>query len=110
MKLIVNLQNLWQKGGIPLMTKITQNILKESHQTKSSWYSDTYILITGYITVIDINADTNVAFKNCARFTTCIIHINDEEIDTAGNFAIIIPMYNLTVYLIVQFGCTIWLI
>ena len=37
-------------------------------------YSDAYILVTGDITVTDGNANTRVAFTNCAAFTKCIAH------------------------------------
>ena len=43
-------------------------------------YSDAYILVTGDITATGDNADTRVAFKNCAPFTKCITHINDEHV------------------------------
>ena len=46
----------------------------------------------------DIAPDTNVAFKNCAPFTRCVTHINDEHVETAGNLDIIMPMYNLIEY------------
>ena len=58
-------------------------------------YSDAYILVTGDITTTNGNANTKVAFKNYAPFTRCVIHINDEHIDTAANIDIIMPMYNL---------------
>ena len=45
-------------------------------------YSDPCVLVVGDIKIVDIAADTNVAFKNCAPFTRCVIHI-------------IVPMYNL---------------
>ena len=35
-------------------------------------YSDAFILVTGDITVVGINADTNVAIKNCAPFTRSV--------------------------------------
>ena len=44
----------------------------------------------------DVN--TRVAFKNCAPFTKCVTHINDEQVDNADNFDIIMPMYNLIEY------------
>ena len=44
----------------------------------------------------DVN--TRVAFKNCAPFTKCITHINDEQVDNADNFDIIMPMFNLPEY------------
>ena len=61
-------------------------------------YSDAYILVTGDIKIADIAADANVAFKNCAPFTESVTHINDEHIETAENFDIIMPMYNLIEY------------
>ena len=44
-------------------------------------YSDAYVLVTGSITATDGNANTRVAFKNCAPFTKCITHINAEHVD-----------------------------
>ena len=58
-------------------------------------YSYAYILVTGDIKIEAVAADTNVAFKNCAPFTRCITHINDEHVETAENLDIIMPMYNL---------------
>ena len=49
-------------------------------------YSDVYILVTGDIKVADVAANTNVAFKNCAPFTRCVTHINDEHVETAEIF------------------------
>ena len=54
--------------------------------------------MTGDIKIADIAADTNVAFKNCAPFTRCVTHINDEHVEIAENLVIIIPMYNLIEY------------
>ena len=44
------------------------------------------------------DANTRVAFRNCAPFTKCITHINDEHVDNADNLDIIMPMYNLIEY------------
>ena len=60
--------------------------------------SDAYILVTGDITVTNGNANTRVPFKNCAAFTKCITHINDEHADSADNLDIVMPMYNLIEY------------
>ena len=59
----------------------------ETKAIKSSLcdYSDAYILVTGDITATGGDAVTRVAFKNCAPFTKCITHINDEHIDSADN-------------------------
>ena len=54
--------------------------------------------MTGNITAKSGNANTNVAFKNCAPFTRRVTHINDEHIDTAENVDIIMNMYNLFQY------------
>ena len=54
--------------------------------------------MTGDIKVADVTADTNVAFKNCASFTRCVTHINDEHVETAENLDTIMPMYNLIEY------------
>ena len=61
-------------------------------------YSDVYVLVTGDITTEGGNADTKVAFKNCAPFTRCVAHINDEHVETAENLDIIMPMSNLLEY------------
>ena len=54
--------------------------------------------MTGDIKVTGIAADTNVAFKNCAPFTRCVTHINDEHFETAEFLDIIMTMYNLIEY------------
>ena len=54
--------------------------------------SDVYILVTGYIRATDGDAETKIAFKNCALFTKCIIRINDEHVDDAENLHIIMPV------------------
>ena len=54
--------------------------------------------MTGDIKVTYIATDTNVSFKNCAPFTRCVAHINDEHVETAENLDIIMPMYNLIQY------------
>ena len=41
------------------------------------------------------DANTRVAFKSCAPFTKCTIHINDEHVDGADNLDSIMRMYNL---------------
>ena len=61
-------------------------------------YSDAYNLVTGDITATGGNANTRVAFKNCAPFTKCITHIIDERVDDGNNLNIIMPVYNLIEY------------
>ena len=62
-------------------------------------YADTYILATGNITTTGGDANTRVAFTNCAPFTKCLTHINDEPVDNADNLDIIMPLYNLIEYI-----------
>ena len=42
-------------------------------------FSDAYVLVTGYIAVVNGDNNTNVCFKNCNPFTWCEMHINDER-------------------------------
>ena len=75
---------------IKYYTKVIKSNLRD--------YSDTYILVTGDIKVADVAANTNVAFKNCAPFTRCVTHINDEHVDISSNLDIIMSLYNLIEY------------
>ena len=54
--------------------------------------------VTGHITATGGNANARVAFKYCVPFTKCITRTNNEHVDGAHNFDIIMPMYNLTEY------------
>ena len=65
----------------------------ETETIKSSLcdYSDAFILVTGNITVA-ANNDTDVAFKNCAPFSTCTTKINDIFVDEANHIYIAMPM------------------
>ena len=58
---------------------------------------DGYSLVTGDITV-NAGNDTDVAFKNCALFSTCKTEINDIFIDDADHIYIAMPIYNLIEY------------
>ena len=71
----------------------------ETETIKSSLcdYSDAFILVTGNITVA-ANNNTDVAFKNCAPFSTCTTKINDIFVDEANHIYIAMPMYNLIEY------------
>ena len=71
----------------------------EAETIKSSLcdYSDAFILVTGNVTVA-ANNDTDVAFKNCAPFSTCTTKINDVFVDEANHIYIAMPMYNLIEY------------
>ena len=65
-------------------------------------YSDTYILVSGTITITGAGADDaakrldernkGVIFKNCAPFTDCISEINNTQIDNAKYIDVEMPM------------------
>ena len=69
-------------------------------------YSDAYIIVKRNITVNNTagagaaanNTDKKVIFKNCAPFTSCVIKINNEQIDNTEYIDIVMPMYNLIEY------------
>ena len=66
----------------------------ETETIKSSLcdYSDAFILVTGNIAVTADN-DTDVAFKNCAPFSTCKTVINAVFVDEANHIYIAMSMY-----------------
>ena len=72
--------------------KQSDTIKFETETIKSSLcnYYDAFMLVTGNITVA-ANNDTDVAFKNCAPFSTCATKINDIV-------QVQMPMYNLIEY------------
>ena len=61
------------------------------------WLFWCIILGTGDITV-NANNDTDVAFNNCALFSTCMAEINDVFIDEANHIYIAMYIYNLIEY------------
>ena len=71
-------------------------------------YSDTYILISGTITITRTGADDTarrldernkgVIFKTCAPFIDCISEINNTQIDNAKYIAFVMPVHNLIKY------------
>ena len=61
-------------------------------------YSDAYISVTGNMTVTGGDANTKVAFKNCAPFRACRTEINETFIDEAEHINTAMPMYNLIEY------------
>ena len=79
--------------------KQSDTIKFETETIKSSLcdYSDAFILVTGNVTVIAGN-DTDVAFKDCAPFSTCTTKINDTFFDEANHIYIAMPMCNLIEY------------
>ena len=71
----------------------------EIETIKSSFcdYSDAVILVTGNIAVA-ANNNKDVAFKNCAPFSTCTTNINDVFVDEANYIYIAMPIYYLIEY------------
>ena len=72
--------------------------LTKSIESSLCDYSDAYILVTGNITVTGGNANTKVAFKNCAPFTECRTEINKTFVNRTEHINIAMPMYNLIEY------------
>ena len=72
--------------------------LTKSIESSLCDYSDAYILFTGNINVTGGDANTKVAFKNCAPFKDCRIKINDTFVDYADFINITMAMYNLIEY------------
>ena len=71
----------------------TTKIETETIKSNLCHYSDAFILVTGNIIVAANNTD--VAYKNCAQFSTCTIKINDTFVGEANHIYIAMPMYNL---------------
>ena len=67
-------------------------------------YSDAYIVVKGTIDFLstaaneDNKEEKEAAFKNNVPVRLCISKINNTLIDNAGNFNIVISMYNLLEY------------
>ena len=78
-----------------------ENVIKfltESIESSLCDYSHAYILVTGNIAVTGGNANTKVAFKNCAPFKECSTEINGTRVDEPKFINTTMPMYNLTEY------------
>ena len=72
--------------------------LTNSFESSLCDYSDAFILVTGNINVTGGDANTKVAFKNCAPFKKCRTEINETFVDDAEHINIAMPMYNLIEY------------
>ena len=59
------------------------------------YYNDAEILVRGDIVTGAHNIPTQVAFKICALFITCITKIYGTSIDDAEDLDLVMPMYNL---------------
>ena len=75
------------------------SIKLETESIKSSLcdYYNAFILVAEDMTVTADN-NTDVAFKNCAPFSTCNTKIHDVLIDEANHIHIAMPIYNLIEY------------
>ena len=71
--------------------------LTKSIESSLCDYSDAYVLVTGNIAVTGGNANTKVAFKNCAPFNKCRTEINDTFVGEADfiNIAMSTQPYNV---------------
>ena len=81
------------KGNYSVDNEI--KFLTSSLESSFFYYSDAYILVTGNINVTGGDANTKVAFKNCAPFIKCRTKINETFTDDAQHINIAMPMYNL---------------
>ena len=68
--------NSQQKNGM-LLTVNEIKFLTSSLESNLCDYFDACILVTGNINVTGGDANTNVAFKNCATFRKCRTEINE---------------------------------
>ena len=80
----------WHHNPINFLTKPIESNLCN--------YSDAYILVTGNIAATGGNANTKVAFKNCAPFKKCLTEIDVTLADEVDFINITMPMYNLIEY------------
>ena len=70
-------------------------ILTNSSESSLCDYSHAYISVTGSINVTGGNANTKVAFKNCAPFEEYKTEINKTFVDKTEHINIAMPKYNL---------------
>ena len=61
-------------------------------------FNDTYILVTGDITILGRNGATQAAFKNCVSFTKCITKIDRITIGDAEVSDLVMLLHNLIEY------------
>ena len=85
------------KQMVLIHTKYNEGTTKSIESSLCN-YSDTYVLVTGNVTVEWADNNKTVAFKNSAPFRKCRTEINDAFIDDAEHINITVPMYNLIEY------------
>ena len=89
--------SLTVKQMVLIHTKYNEGTTKSIESSLCN-YSDTYVLVTGNVTVEWADNNKTVAFKNSAPFRKCRTEINDAFIDDAEHINITMPMYNLIEY------------
>ena len=80
------ISNLWQENGIYITGLLKFNLY------------DAYILLKDKIIIIESNATTQVAFKDCARFINYIAKIDRSTRNGAKDLDLVILIYNLLEY------------
>ena len=80
------ISNLWQENGIYITGLLKFNLY------------DAYILLKDKIIIIESNATTQVAFKDCARFINYIAKIGRSTRNGAKDLDLVILTYNLLEY------------
>ena len=77
--------------------------LTKSIESSLCDYFDTYILVTGNITVTGGNANTKLAFKNCAPFKNCRTEINNTFVDYADFINVAIWLNTVIIIILQEF-------
>ena len=70
-------------------------------RSHSCEYNDAYILVTGKISVTNLNDaayDRKLALKHNSLFFSCVTKINNTLIEDADDLDVVMPMYNLLYY------------
>ena len=89
-------ENYEERNEITYNTEVLKSNL--TTMTPTSDYNDAYILVRSDITVT-ASLQIQVAFKNCAPFTTCITKIDETTIDDAENLDLVMQIHNLIEYI-----------
>ena len=89
-------ENYEERNEITYNTEVLKSNL--TTMTTTSDYNDAYILVRSDITVT-ASPQIQVAFKNCAPFTTSITKIDETTIDDAENLDLVMQMHNLIEYI-----------
>ena len=110
MTLAMSFQNLQQENGTLLLTKIMDNMAEEIKMIqplnlKQKSLNQVFVITQMHIFLGQEISNVQMLLqilmlhlKNCAPFTRCVTHINDEHVETAENLDLIMSMYNLIKY------------